>query len=177
MKTAFIIFSLVIVCSILLLFIVGIFSKSGKASGLVEGSLSKCPDTPNCVCSEQENDAKHAIAPIPLPQEITFDPLPIFKDVVREMGGTVQAESNNYLAAIFSSAIFGFVDDLEVRIDSAQQVVHIRSASRIGYGDLDVNRKRVELLKNLYSQKASEANQSRKTTQGNGGMSFDVISK
>ncbi|MEK6201295.1 MAG: DUF1499 domain-containing protein [Desulfobulbaceae bacterium] len=164
MKTVLIILSLLIVSCVLLLSILGVISRSGKAPALVTGSLAKCPDTPNCVCSEQKNDATHSIDPIPLPQNITFEPLSILKNVVRGMGGTILTESDHSFAATFSSAIFGFVDDLEVRIDSTQQVIHIRSASRVGYGDAGINRKRTELLKKLYSQKASEANRSLNAT-------------
>ncbi len=67
------------------------------------------------------------------------------------MGGHIQAESDTYIAATFSSALFGFVDDLEIRIDPAQKVIHIRSGSRVGYGDAGVNRKRAESLKKLYN--------------------------
>jgi uncharacterized protein (DUF1499 family) len=156
MKTVFITLSLFIVACVFLLFILGVISRSGKAPGLVAGNLAKCPATPNCVCSEQKEDVSHFIAPLLLPHNITVDPLPILKNVVQEMGGTVGAENDHYFAATFSSAIFGFMDDLEVRIDSTQQVIHIRSASRVGYGDAGVNRKRTELLKKLYSQKIVE---------------------
>ena len=68
----------------------------------------------------------------------------LLKIVILKMGGNVQVESGNYLAAIFTSVIFKFVDDLEIRIDSTPEVIHIRSASRVGYSDMDVNKKRME---------------------------------
>jgi uncharacterized protein (DUF1499 family) len=162
MKTVFITLSLLLVASVLLLFILGVISRSGKAPGLVAGRLARCPATPNCVCTEQKEEANHSITPILLPQDIIFDPLPLLKNAVRDMGGTLGVESDHYFAATFSSAIFGFMDDLEVRIDSRQKVIHIRSASRVGYGDAGVNRKRAELLKKLYNQQVSEANLSLK---------------
>jgi uncharacterized protein (DUF1499 family) len=158
MKFVFITLSLVLVAFIILFFILGIMSKSGKAPGLVEGALSKCPATPNCVCSEYQADSSHFIDPISIPQNIAFDPLPILENVIRDMGGSIQAETGNYVAATFTSAIFGFVDDLEIRIDPTQRVIHIRSASRVGYGDAGVNKKRTELLKNLFINKVSGAN-------------------
>ena len=158
-KTALIIISILIVAFIILLFILGVLSKSGKAPGLVEGSLTQCPNKPNCVCSEQKDASKHYINPMIIPQNIKFDILPILKNAIRDMGGSIQAESDNYIASIFSSAIFGFVDDLEIRIDTNKKVIHIRSASRVGYGDTGVNKKRAELLKKLCNRKLSEANQ------------------
>ncbi len=82
------------------------------------------------------------------------------------MGGTINDESENYIASTFSSSIFGFVDDFEIRIDSSQKVIHIGSASRVGYGDAGVNKKRTELLKKLY-KKISEANHSLNATPKN----------
>ena len=72
------------------------------------------------------------------------------KTIVSGMGGSIQAEKTDYLAATFSSSIFGFVDDLEIRIDTEQNIIHLRSASRVGRGDGGVNRKRVERLKQLF---------------------------
>ena len=159
MKTALIILFLLIGAFIILCFILGGVSRSGKAPGLVDGSLSVCPDKPNCVCSEQNNAARHYIAPVIILPNITFDPMHVLKNTIRDMGGSMQTESENYLAATFSSTIFGFVDDLEIRIDPVQKVIHIRSASRVGYSDAGVNRKRTELLKKIYNKNASGAGQ------------------
>lgn len=158
MKSAFITLFLLIVTFILLFFILGAMSKSGKAPGLVEGSLSQCPDSPNCVCSESAADSRHFIDPISIPKNIALDALPILKNVIRDMGGNIQAETDNYVAATFTSAIFGFVDDVEIRIDPTRKLIHIRSASRVGHSDAGVNKKRVELLKQLFSKKVSEGN-------------------
>jgi len=157
MKTALIILFLLISAFIILLFILGVISRSGKAPGLVNEILSKCANRPNCVCSEQKDDVSHYIDPITIPQHITFDTLPILKSTIRNMGGSIQAESGHYIASTFSSSFFGFIDDLEIRIDPNQQVIHIRSSSRVGYGDAGVNKKRAELLKTLYNKKVSEA--------------------
>jgi uncharacterized protein (DUF1499 family) len=176
MKTGFIILSFFVAACVSLLFILGFFSRSGKAPGLVAGRLAQCPATPNCVCSEYKDDADHFINPILLPQNIAFDPLALLKNAVGDMGGALEAEGDHYFAATFSSAIFGFTDDLEVRIDPTKNVIHLRSASRVGYGDAGVNRKRAELLKNLYNQKVSEANQSLKESpQSEARMGSDGI--
>ena len=156
MKTALIILSFLVVAFIVSFFILGIISKSGKAPGLTEGSLSKCPNKPNCVCSEENSDSSHYIDPIAIPQNSIFDSLSILKMVIKDMGGSIETESDTYLAAIFSSPIFGFVDDLEIRVELIQKVIHIRSASRVGYGDADVNKQRTELLKMRYSEKIAQ---------------------
>jgi len=157
MKITFIIIAFLFVAFIVGFFILGFISKSGEPSGLIEGRLAKCPNKPNCVCSEYTEDANHYIEPISIAQDITFDALPILKNIIRELGGNIQTESDHYLAATFTSAIFGFVDDLEISIDATQKIVHIRSASRVGNGDGGVNKKRTELLKERYNKNISEA--------------------
>jgi uncharacterized protein (DUF1499 family) len=58
----------------------------------------------------------------------------------------VTAETN-YIYAIFKSAIFRFIDDVEFSFDDQRKVIDVRSASRTGYSDLGVNRKRVEKIR------------------------------
>ena len=52
-----------------------------------------------------------------------------------------------YLHFECRSAIFRFVDDLEFLLDAERNVIHCRSASRLGYSDLSVNRQRVEQIR------------------------------
>lgn len=74
------------------------------------------------------------------------------KSIVEEMPGSRVTESGNeFLRAEFRSTVFGFVDDLELKLDETKQLVLARSASRIGYSDLGVNRKRVEEIRRRYS--------------------------
>ncbi len=61
-------------------------------------------------------------------------------------------ESENYLHVECTSFLFRFVDDLEILLDDQQKLIHFRSASRVGYSDLGVNRQRVELIKEKLSQ-------------------------
>jgi len=149
---------LIIAVSIALLvviafFVLGYRSQSGEASGLVEGLLQQCPGTPNCVSSEFVADAEHYIEPLVYSDDDAAQVMPRLKTIVREMGGSIQAEKTDYLAATFTSSIFRFVDDLEVRIDADKKTIHLRSASRVGRSDLGANRKRVERLKNSFQAK------------------------
>ena len=138
---------------IIALFILGLMSHSGQAHGLVEGRLKPCPDKPNCVSSELVSDAKHYIEPLVYSAGEVTQVMPRLKTVIVEMGGSIQVEEADYLAATFTSAVFRFVDDLELRTDADQKTIHLRSASRVGHGDGGVNRKRVELLKSSFQLK------------------------
>lgn len=157
MKTVLIVLLFVVVVIISLFYILAGVSRSGNPPGLVAGVLSKCPDKPNCVCSEYKNDLSHYIDPIAFSENSTLNPMSLLKTEILAMGGDIQTEADKYLAATFSSAIFGFVDDFEIRIDSTQKLIHIRSASRAGYGDMGVNKKRIQLLKKRYSKVLLEA--------------------
>jgi uncharacterized protein (DUF1499 family) len=58
---------------------------------------------------------------------------------------------DNYLHAEFTSLIFRFVDDVEFLIDAPNGVIQVRSASRKGYSDMGVNRRRVEEIRKQFS--------------------------
>lgn len=133
--------------AIIALFVLGFISSDGAAPGLVDDRLARCPDTPNCVCSEYPEDATHYIEPVSLPDESPPAPLAAARAAIIDLGGSIETEHADYLAARFTSSLFRFVDDVEIRFDSAQRVLHIRSASRVGRSDLDANRKRVEDLR------------------------------
>lgn len=129
----------------------GFYSQSGKPSGIVEGKLTKCPDKPNCICSEFEADASHFLEPIRYSEASAAEVLQQLNQSIQQMGGEIKTEKGNYLAATFTSSVFKFVDDLEIRLDVNQKLIHLRSASRVGYSDRGVNQKRLERLKDLLS--------------------------
>jgi uncharacterized protein (DUF1499 family) len=131
-------------------------SKSGQAPGLISGALAPCPDKPNCVCSEFESDAAHYVAPLDhsgAPPERAWGDL---LRIIEELGGEIAAADDGYIAATFSSPLFGFVDDVECRLEASEARIQIRSASRVGYSDLGVNRKRVEAMARLFDRGLSE---------------------
>jgi uncharacterized protein (DUF1499 family) len=58
----------------------------------------------------------------------------------------VVEQRDAYLHATASSALFGFVDDLELYADTARGVLQARSVSRLGDSDLGVNARRLAAL-------------------------------
>lgn len=119
--------------------------QASQSPGLTEGQLRPCPDSPNCVSTEYPNDQAHYSEPVKMP--IDADSQSLVKEVVKQMGGTLVDSGENYLAFTFTSRVFRFVDNFEIRLDPENSLVHIRSASRMGYSDFGVNRKRVERFK------------------------------
>lgn len=65
---------------------------------------------------------------------------------------TVVTSEPGYLYAQCRTRLLGFTDDLEFYLDAPAGVIQVRSASRLGKGDLGVNRKRVEALRRQFEQ-------------------------
>lgn len=132
------------------------FSFSGKRPtnlGIQDGKLAVCPASPNCVNSQTvSTDREHSIAPL----QYTSTPaaaIATLKTVIEGMERTkIITEEENYLYAEFTSALMGFVDDVEFYLVPEEGVIHVRSASRLGQSDLGVNRKRVEAIRTKFKE-------------------------
>jgi uncharacterized protein (DUF1499 family) len=59
-------------------------------------------------------------------------------------------ERADYVRAEVTSRLLRFVDDVEFFLDSSSQLIHFRSASRMGYADFGVNRTRMEIIRRAY---------------------------
>ncbi|WP_394673224.1 DUF1499 domain-containing protein [Limnobacter sp.] len=143
---------IVLVTLVIVVFLgLGLYSETGSPPGLTNGQLAPCPSKPNCVSSESSPSDNHAIAALPITPGMGAEPLLKVKEVVELLGGDVNFSNEQYMASTFTSDLFGFVDDVEFRVDQGSGLLHVRSASRVGYSDLEANRKRVEQLRVLLS--------------------------
>lgn len=109
----------------------------------VDGHLPQCPGSPNCVNSQAGDVAPLAYsgdgeAALTRLAAVLVEALPRTTLVEREPG---------YLHAECRSLILRFVDDLQCLLDAEAGVIHLRSASRLGYSDLGVNARRIETLR------------------------------
>lgn len=119
--------------------------------GVQGGRLLPCPPSPNCVCSQDPGD-DHAIAPL-IFSGTSAAALECLRGAVQaQPRSKIVEEGENYLRAEFRSLVFRFVDDVEFLADPAAKVIHVRSASRVGYSDLGVNRRRVEQLRSAFDR-------------------------
>jgi uncharacterized protein (DUF1499 family) len=130
------------------LMIVGLLTLIGCAGdrpttlGAQNNQLASCPDSPNCVSSFDTRES-HSIEPL----QGSLDNV---RAALAQMpNAQIISESTDYLYAEFTSRLMGYVDDVEFMADASQGVVHVRSASRLGYSDMGVNRARVEMIRNL----------------------------
>ena len=113
--------------------------------GVKDGKLAPCPDTPNCV-STQATDDEHRMEPL----RFTDAPGMAWARLVRLVTGMprshVRDAGVDYMHVEFSSLVFRFIDDVEFWMDEENQVIHFRSASRVGRSDMGANRKRMEQI-------------------------------
>jgi len=120
--------------------------------GVREGRLAPCPGSPNCVSSFAA-DEEHGVAALKLgPMESDQAMDKVEEAVLSLSGARVVKRVGPYLRAEFVSRVFRFVDDVEFLYKPEEGLLHVRSASRLGYSDLGVNRKRVERLRELLAQ-------------------------
>lgn len=131
-----------------------------KALGVRDGRLGALPSSPNAV-SSQAQDPERRVEPL----RFTGDPraaMARLRRVVEDMPRTeiVRAEER-YLHATFTSRLFRFVDDVELLLDPQARVIHVRSASRVGYSDLGANRRRVEALREAFQEQEPGGGESR----------------
>lgn len=116
--------------------------------GVIDGHLAACPSSPNCVSSDADpSDSTHYIAPFVLA---------VAPDVAwKAANGAVASlprteiitDDPSYLYAECTSRLMGYVDDLELQLRADDGIIAVRSASRVGYGDMGVNRARVEEIR------------------------------
>jgi uncharacterized protein (DUF1499 family) len=121
------------------------------ATQAAEKKLAACPSSPNCV-SSQASDEGHFIAPFKITGKIEDAWTALKTALVSQSRTVVTNETGDTLHAEATSLVFRFVDDIDAIVDADARLIHIRSASRTGYGDFGVNRKRVDTLRSQLQQ-------------------------
>lgn len=133
-----------------ILVVYSIASRKQPELGLINGQLQPCPVTPNCVCSEHQVEDAY-IEPL----NYTFtaaDAWARIKQVISETGGVVITEEADYLRVVYQTPLLRYIDDVEFHQDENNQVIHVRSASRVGQSDFGANRKRVEIIRTAFGK-------------------------
>ncbi|MEC3884978.1 DUF1499 domain-containing protein [Halobacillus sp. HZG1] len=123
--------------------------------GVKNGRLSECPTSPNCVSTQTDQEEKRMDALV-----FTKD-LETTKSLIKEILSerqrtTIETENENYIHAVVESKWIKFKDDVEFYFDQKDEVVHFRSASRVGYSDFGVNKNRMEAISQHYDSMRRE---------------------
>jgi uncharacterized protein (DUF1499 family) len=111
--------------------------------------LTPCPSSPNCVSSLSE-DRKHAIEPLQYTGSRDEARNRLIGLLDKQAAARVTINEKDYIQVEFHSQIFRFIDDVEFLFSDEEKIIHVKSASRIGYSDLGANRKRVERMRRAF---------------------------
>ena len=132
----------------------GLFQSSAPNDlGVHDGRLKPPSNTDNSVTSQAGLYPDHPqraysdIAPLPLRGDGPAT-LARIRSVVAGMDGAkIVKSAPDYLYAQYTTRLMKFVDDVEFWYDPTARVIQVRSASRVGKGDMGVNRKRIEAVR------------------------------
>ncbi|CAN8067315.1 unnamed protein product [Agarophyton chilense] len=131
------------------------------------GYLQGCPSSPNCISSMEDPYDSHYVPSWTYNsgnsggkktiQEAINDVTKVIEEfpratIVTSEETTSEAGKGHYIYAEFESKLMGFVDDVEFFFQPDSQTVEYRSASRLGEGDFDANRKRIRDLRQALQQ-------------------------
>lgn len=117
--------------------------------GIHNGKLSELKKSDNGVSSQTVQEEKYV------------EPLVFYGDLDQTKKTLIEAfdecgtyeikiNTDNYMHVIFISGKMKFRDDLEILIDTENNLIHYRSESRIGYSDMGVNLDRYNKISNYY---------------------------
>lgn len=133
----------------------------GKAPddlGLKDGKLKSPSRTSNSATSQADRWPAHpqlaysSIAPF----KTTGDGSEEMKKIVAALQAmprtVIVKQESNYIYAQSTTALLKFTDDVEFALDASKGIIDVRSASRLGQKDFDVNRARIEAIRKAIGQ-------------------------
>ncbi len=118
---------------------------------MAENSLKPCPDRPNCV-SSLAADNEHKILPMSYSGDRATARLRLLSALAQLDHAEIVEDTALFLRIKVTSALLRFVDDVTFVFDDENELIQMRSASRSGYYDFGVNRRRLEAIRELYEQ-------------------------
>lgn len=133
-------------------------AKRPATVGVIGGRLQACnARRANCVCSQQPGEIGHVLSPHAV-QPFSFEGdagdamTRVIAVLMQQPHCHIAVNRPDYIHAEFTSALLGFVDDVEFLLAPAEPLIHVRSASRLGYSDFGVNRARIETLREAFDE-------------------------
>lgn len=124
-----------------------------KKLGVNNGRLTECPKSPNCISSQADKaDKQHYMDAITYTGSTTEAKEKLLKVVNDYPRTTIITDDERYIHVEFDTFLHLFTDDVEFYFPEGEQVIHFRSASRVGEGDLGVNRRRMEKVKKRFGE-------------------------
>ncbi|KAA0955168.1 DUF1499 domain-containing protein [Planococcus sp. ANT_H30] len=117
--------------------------------GEKNGRLKEMPSSPNAVSSQTTAKDKHVPA-WPYNGSKNDAKKSLIGMLKGYEGAEIRQNDENYVYVVVTSKALKFKDDIEFLFNDATQRIEFRSASRVGYSDWGVNRKRYDDMRNRY---------------------------
>jgi len=121
-----------------------------KNLGVENGMLASMPKSPNAVSSQSDNPDYH-VEPFPLKENLELTNAAIIDTINTYDNAEIISNEPNYIHDIFTTSKMRFHDDVEFYYNESAGVVEYRSASRVGYSDMGLNRERYNRLYEYYN--------------------------
>ncbi len=105
--------------------------------------LPECPESPNCI--------RYTFAV----EESISEARNVLQTSLERMNAHEIESSDRTIDAVFRIPVFGWMDDVNIQLETAgsgETLIHMRSASRVGYSDLGVNRMRIKKIRSEYAR-------------------------
>jgi uncharacterized protein (DUF1499 family) len=131
--------------------------KQPQSLGVTAGRLSPPSLTPNSVSSQAAFYPDHPqreyaqIAPLSYKGDGEVAMTRLADLLAKNVRTVVTTRRTDYIYAQCTTALLKFTDDVEFWLDKPNNVIQVRSASRLGLKDLGVNRARVESIRAQFS--------------------------
>ena len=106
-------------------------------------TLPECGWLPNCVNSESGRGVQSS-EPVSASAE-QWERLKSW--ITEQQDWEVTIDEDNFIQAVVKTPLMRFRDDVQLLFIPDQQLIQVRSSSRLGISDLGTNARRVELLR------------------------------
>jgi len=139
----------------------GLTAKRPSAVGVKNGKLQACDlEKSNCVCSQHKPEGRvlgpHYVQPFAFEGDPADAMTRVMAVLLQQKNCRIVVNRPDYLHAEFTTAVLGLIDDVEFLLSAPEQVIHVRSASRLGLSDFGVNRARVKDLREAFDEADEE---------------------
>ncbi|MGB3367527.1 MAG: DUF1499 domain-containing protein [Acidaminobacteraceae bacterium] len=120
--------------------------------GVHNGKLSELKKSENGVSSQTSQDSKK-VEPLAFNGDVAETKQALI-EAFDECGAyEININTENYIHVIFISETMKFKDDLEILIDTKNNLVQYKSQSRLGYSDMGVNLDRYNKISKYYTKR------------------------
>jgi len=121
-----------------------------KNLGVNNGMFAPMPKSPNAV-SSQSDDPDYHVEPFPFKENLEHTKAVIINAIESYGNAEIITNESNYIHAIFTTSKMRFHDDVEIYFNESAGIVEYRSASRVGYSDMGLNKERYNKLYEYYT--------------------------